>query len=216
MLRLIIFQRFDFFLYQLRHFKLQLRCIFHHYSLEIGFCLSEISLDNSPYGIYFFIILLLAFKSFAGTSTVFDVIFQTDAVFALFNFGRSKIQIAGTQFINMPNGIQQNFRRPHLGIRSVIFRAILNKMSRQENPRKILFLNANPGIGFVVLQHDIVKWLMFFDQIILQQQRIVFARHDRRLEVIYFADHNPRTVSVLVFIEIRGHSFLQIFGLSDI
>ena len=76
------------------------------------------------------------------------------------------------------------------GIRSKIFRAVFDEISRGKNSWKTFVFNANPRIGFVVAQQNIVTRLQIFNQVVFQQKRIGFGCHHNVLYGYNFAHQN--------------------------
>jgi hypothetical protein len=46
---------------------------------------------------------------------------------------------------------------------------------RERKLREIFIFNANPWVGFVVLHHNVVEGLVFFDEVVFQEQSIVLS-----------------------------------------
>ena len=73
----------------------------------------------------------------------------------------------------------------HRSIWSEIFRTIFDHLSGDKNPGKFFVLNADPWIRFIVLQINIVTWLMLFDETIFQKQGIHFSSNNECFDVGY-------------------------------
>ena len=101
-------------------------------------------------------------------------------------------------------------------IRAKIFRTILNDVSSRKNPRKRLIFNANPWIRFVVLELNIVFGLVFFDEVIFQQQCIQLRVNNHILNINNAFYEQYSFAVILRFIEIGCDSFFYILCFSNI
>jgi len=84
------------------------------------------------------------------------------------------------------------------------------------NTRIMFFPNDDPGVGFVVLQVDIVSRLVFLDEVVFEQQRIVLGFDQYRTDVTDLPHQHGDAVVVVVFIEITADPSLEVLGLSDV
>jgi len=103
------------------------------------------------------------------------------------------------------------------GIRAKILGAIANDLSGGKYPWKILFLDNDARIRFIVFEHDVVPRLVFLDQRVFKQQRIEFGFYHDVLNVGNLPYQNlGLPIFVLLLVEIARNSVLQIFGFSYI
>jgi len=68
-------------------------------------------------------------------------------------------------------------------IRAKIIRSIINPVPCREDSRESFFFDANPGIGFIILQHHVVAGLIFFYQVVFQQQSVKFRFNNNYLDI---------------------------------
>ena len=73
----------------------------------------------------------------------------------------------------------------------------------KKNPRERLFFDANPWIGLVIFQQNIVERLIFFYEVVFQKKRIVFAINHGGFQPYNLRNHHSGFVSDLTFIKIR-------------
>ena len=55
-----------------------------------------------------------------------------------------------------------------MAIRTIVGRTVADDTARLEYAWKIFVLNANRGVGLVVLQQYVVAWFVFFDEVIFE------------------------------------------------
>jgi len=84
------------------------------------------------------------------------------------------------------------------------------------NTRIMLFPDDDPGIGFVVLQVDIVARLVFFDEVVLEQQGVVLGFYQHRADIADLPHQHGDAVVIVVFIEIATDPSLQVLCLTDV
>jgi hypothetical protein len=80
---------------------------------------------------------------------------------------------------------------PHFGRRSKwtnIFRPIVDSSSGQEYPGKVFFFDDNEWIGLIIFEFNIVPRFEFFDQGVLQQQRVMLGLNDGKFNMPYLLD----------------------------
>lgn len=101
--------------------------------------------------------------------------------------------------------------------RPEIFRSVFDDPARNENPWKAFVLDANPGIGFIVLQTHIVSGLMLFNQAVFKEQRIQLRIHNNRFYVCDFSHENSCFPVFMTFLlKIGTHSLFERFRLTHI
>ena len=83
---------------------------------------------------------------------------------------------AMTKRIDLIQRIYKRIKRRRIGIRSEIYRAVVKNIPRFEKARKFLAGYAQNRIRFSVLKVDVVFWRIFLNQIVFQQERLVFVR----------------------------------------
>ena len=129
-----------------------------------------------------------------------------------------QIPITGTELIELINEFNGILHCGRTGIWTKISGTILLHLSGKQNSRILLsHRHFNIGIGFIILQHRIILWTVFLDQIIFQhkcfQLRIchnIFKSADQRHHLV-----NLRS-SPYVFAEIRPDTIMQIDRFSHI
>ena len=105
----------------------------------------------------------------------------------------------------------------HRRERTEIFRTVLDHFSCDENSRETFVLDTNPGIGFIVLQTDIVTRLVFFDQTVFQQQGIQLGIHNKGFDIRDLSDQDGSLPAVVMFfLKIRTDPFFKRFCLTHI
>src|SRR5690606_31625918 len=86
-----------------------------------------------------------------------------------------------------------------------------------KNTWEMLVLDDNPGVRFVVFQHDVVPWLMLLNKIILQKPRIYLCINDSKRNTVYFSNkYTGLAVELLFVYEIRAYPITQILSFPHI
>ena len=134
-----------------------------------------------------------------------------------FFYGRcTQVQFAVPYRVDLPNEFENRLHDFDRRIWSEVFRAVLDLLSRIKNSGEALFFDDDPGIGFVVLQVDIVSWLMFCAQAVLQKQGLEFILGDHCPVIRDLLNHDPCPTAAQVLVEIRGNPLFEALGLSDV
>ena len=116
------------------------------------------------------------------------------------------------------NPIQKTFdfiSRTYVRIGTEIEATIFFDLARDDETRIALIGNLDEGIGLVVLEHDIVLWLILLDEIDLEKQGLNIGLSNDKLKI-----HNLRYQSFCLGIvapsEIGTHPIAKILGLPHI
>ena len=104
----------------------------------------------------------------------------------------------------MLDKIEQCIHGRYMAVRAIVRGTVAYDFACLEYPGKILVLNANGRICLVILQQDIVPWLIFLDEIILQQQGVFLRVHHNVSDIGYFADEYSCFPRFVFFVEIGG------------
>ena len=162
------------------------------------------------------VIVTLTLLAHTTTQAVSDMIFQTDLI--VFGLDRlfSQIISAVSKWIELLNEIHQQTNSFEIGKGSKILRPIFNNFSGSEHSWESLIFNADPRIGFIISQQDIVAWLMFFNQGVFQNQCIGFGRYNDMFDRYDILDEPLGFFRIDLFSKIRRHPVFKIFGFADI
>src|SRR5690606_2336797 len=114
------------------------------------------------------VVLFFSLQCFTGSLAITKMIFKANPVFPVLYLFFSKIIITGAQRIKTFNQVKQSIHCFKCGKRPIIFTAILYKPAGWKNPGEPFIFNTYPGIGLIVLKHDVKPGLVFFDKIVLQ------------------------------------------------
>ena len=122
-----------------------------------------------------------------------------------------KISIASTNTINFINQINRIFYRPRTGVGTKIPRLVLFHLTRKKHAWKILsHRHTNVWIGFVITQHRIIFWSVFFNQITLQHKCLQLRIRNDVLETLNMLHHLFLLDSFIVtWLEILTHAFTK-------
>ena len=102
------------------------------------------------------------------------------------------------------------------GKRAEVLASVADELAGGENAGKALLLDDDERVRFIVLELDVVKRLVLFDEAVFQQQRIGFRGRDEPLDVMDLGNEEPGLAVVVVLGEVAGDAFLQVFGLAHI
>ena len=133
----------------------------------------------------------------------------------IFEAGTVEKMLASAQWINLFQYVEQCFCGHHGMVGAVVKRAVVDLFSGEENPRKLLVFNADPRIGLVVLEHDVVARLVLLDEVVLEQQGLRLRLHDDELDVGNTRHQHPG-LACLFLVEIAGDATLQVLRLAHI
>ena len=106
-------------------------------------------------------------------------------------------------------------RCAHRGIRTEILRPIVYFATGEEDSWEGFFLNTDPRIGLVVLEHDVVARLVLLDHCVFKQQRLRLRVDDAVFKVSDLA-HQDARLAELLLIEITADAAFQVLGLSNV
>ena len=105
--------------------------------------------------------------------------------------------------------------RPYIRIGTKIEATILFDLARDDEARIALIGNLDEGIGFIILEHDIVLGLVLLDEVDLKKQGLNIGLGDDKLKI-----HNLRyqcfRLSIVAPSKIGPYSIAKILGLSHI
>ena len=138
----------------------------------------------------------------SGSQAFVDVIVEAHPIFSLGDVSLCECGHAGTKRIQLTKKVEQHMSCTNRRVWAKVVRAIVQFATCQENPGERLFLDANPGIGLVVLEHDVVARLILLDEVVLQQQGFRLRLHHDELDVGNLAHQHP-SLTRLFLIEIR-------------
>ena len=213
---LVVFQTGDFFFDFLGLFKLQRLGVGVHFPPQFGQRLGKMPPDDLSGQGESLQIFLLALVAGAGGVAALDVVFQTGTDAALGDVFFGQVGLAGTQRHQLADHLQQGMRRGDGRIRAVVFRAVVYPPPGEEDAGEALFFYADPRVGLVVLEQDVVARAQGFDQVVFQQQRIGFALYDDKTDVGDLGDHHARLGVRKIFAEIGQYALLQVFGFAHV
>ena len=89
-----------------------------------------------------------------------------------------------------------------MAIRSVILSFSLYYIACFEDPRVWFACDAYAWIGFSVLEQYVISWLVLLDEVVFQQESILFAIYHHIFDICYMANQLACLARWLIFIEI--------------
>jgi len=205
---LVVFEDLNFILNPLGFLKPHVGSQGLHLVPEIlqgGF---KVPLDDIPDIRHLLVVGGLILQPLAGSQAITEVVLQTTFVFACRYLLFRQVVITGTQRINRTDQVEQGLHGLHAGIGAKVLRAVPDKLPGRKNTWETFLPDADPRVGFVVLQQYIIAGLVFLNQVILQQKGI---RLGGDYNMPYRADlpyHHPGFAKGMGLTEIRGHPFL--------
>ena len=207
----VFLQKVVFLFDKLCLFKLHARGVVHHCLFQRTKHAAQVALDDfSDLGNHG-VVIFFGNQAFAGAVAFVDMIVEADLVLTFLDTRFRQRCAAGTHLINLTEQVQQNMRCTHRGIRAEVLRAVVHFSSCQENTRKSLLLDADPRVGLVVLEHDVVARLVLLDHRVLQQQCLSLRVDDAVFEVGDFA-HEDARLTRLFLVEIAADAAFQVLG----
>ena len=98
---------------------------------------------------------------------------------------------AAAQRVGIVEELDQSTGVIYAAVGAEVTRAVSFDAAREEYAGEGVGGYADPGIGLGVLEEDVVLWLVLLDEIVLQQQRIGLAVHNRILGIGDSAYEHP-------------------------
>jgi hypothetical protein len=144
------------------------------------------------------------------------MILQANLILPFCNIGWAQVQLTGPQGNVLADYVQQFPDFSNRGEGAEVFRPICNFSARQEHAGEGFIFQDDIGIGFVVLQVDIVFGLELFDKGILQQKSVLLGIYYGEFYPFYSLDEFIGFVAGIGFIKIRADPLPEAFGLSYI
>ncbi|NBU70727.1 MAG: hypothetical protein EBS53_04645 [Bacteroidetes bacterium] len=142
------------------------------------------------------------------------MVFEASAELATGNRMGCQREAAGAQRINTAHQLKHGSHGQNRGKRTKIRTPIPYDAAGRENTGKMLVSNHQVGIRLIVLESDVVAWLIGFDEGIFQQKRIHFRFGQGEIDAGDAVDHHSESpLSVKIRTEIAGNTLAQVFGL---
>ena len=124
----------------------------------------KIPLQDVPDLINFLVVVFLSLLINTRPFTVFDVVLQADFVLAGINIRLVKIEGAGPELKQFPEQVENVVSLADFGVGAEVRTAVSDNVPGDKNPWKSLVLDADVAVSLVVLQQDIVAWLVGFNR----------------------------------------------------
>ena len=212
----VFFEQEVFFFELLRFFKFELlgQCV--HLFFEMLGQLLYVAVENLPYLFDVSQVVGFALHAFAGAFAIFDVVLQTHLVFVAFDvFGRELVR-AGAHGIERPDEFDDGACQLHVGVGTVVFRAVVYDLAGEEDPWKGLVPYRNPGIGLVVFEQDVVARLVLLDEAVFEVKGVFFAAYDGVFDVADVAHQHGGAQRFVGFVEVGTDASFQVLGFAHI
>ena len=188
----------------------------HHFVHEMLGEFASVAVENLLHTLYIFGILLLAHQSATTAFTIMNVILQTERNFGALYSVLVDGMAASAQGIDFANHIYHHMRHIAMGIGAEASRTARRLVASDEHARIVLIGDANPGIGFIVLEQHIVVRLVFLDKTVFEVKRIFFGSHHGVLHIVDVSHQYVGASHRVNPIEIAIHAALQILGFTHI
>jgi hypothetical protein len=178
---------------------------------------AKIPLDDLLHAPDRLVIIRQGLEFLAGAFAVAEMVFEADPEFAGMDVFFSEVQVAGAQRVQLPDQLHQRVHQADVRKRAEILRSVTHDIPGGEDPRKGFILYADPWVGLVILQRDIIPGLVFLNQIILKQERILFGADDDETDVGDLAHQHLHLAAVRVDLrKVAADPFLQILRLPHV
>ena len=116
------------------------------------------------------------------------------------------MNIAGTDRIEFVYQLQYQLYRIAEAVGSVILSAFLIDHPRFEDPGEWFARNAYVRIALPVFEQDVIARMVLLDEIVLQQERILFAIYHYIAYIRYMRYQLARLGRLMVFVEIAVYA----------
>ena len=214
--RAVVLDQQVLFLHLLRFLELHFGGQVLHAAVEHLFDVAGVPLENFLDFTDVLQVFLLCLPPDARACAVLQVILQADVELAgPYVLGR-EVEVAGADGIQVLDEVEHGIHGRQVAVGSVVRRAVADDAAGLEDAREVFVLDADAGVGLVVLQQDVVARLVFLDEVVLQQQGVFFGVDHDVADVGYLAHQYAGLAGPVVAVEVGGDSPFQIFGLSNV
>ena len=147
-----------------------------------------------------------------------DMELQAGAEFAPEDGVGGNFEVTGAEGIDFVKEVHHVPRVHHAAVRAkVAVPLAFLDAAGDEHPGEIVTGNANPGVGFGILEEDVVLGLVLLDEVVLQQEGIGLGIYHRELGIGNFAHQDARLgVQALRGNKILRHPLVEVLGLAHI
>ena len=116
-----------------------------------------------------------------------DMVIQANLIFSAHHALLGHRSTTGARMIELFAKVQQGVHRRHVTVWSVVRSPAQMSLSSGENARQIFVRNGDGGIRLVVFEQHIIARLVFLDEIVFQQQSILFRTYHHVTNIPYVA-----------------------------
>ena len=114
------------------------------------------------------------------------------------------------------DGIDDLRRHAPPAIRTEVFRAVLFRAVDERKRRvRLRHIQTHKGIALIVLEQDVVFWLVQLDERVFEHERLEFGLHDDDIEIRNVRDHGRHLRQVLAA-KIARDAVFECFCLADV
>ena len=177
------------------HFGGQRLHLLHQFSLHVGGVPPQYLLCLG----YVLHVVLVALQAHAGCLAVLDVVFEAGLMLLLLYAVLRDDFVAAAQGVELTDEFEQGIHGGYVAVGAIIGAVTRVYDAGLEDAGEIFVRHHDAGVGFAILEQDVVSRVPLLDEVVLQQQGILFGIHHDIAYIAYFAHQNGGfTVLVLL------------------
>ena len=115
------------------------------------------------------------------------MVLEADFVLAESHLVRREVEVAGADGVEVTYHRHGSVCHPDVGIWTEAYRAILGRAALDTDTGEGFVADDDLGIGLVVLEQDIVAWLVLLDEGVLEDEGFGLRSYDNILYTTYLA-----------------------------
>ncbi len=152
----------------------------------------------------------------AGGVAVADLQLEAGLELAGFDVGDGEVVVAGAERVEGADELQEHVEGGAVGIGAVVARAVGDFVAGRDEAGEPLVGEAEVGVGFAILQQDVVLGLVLLDEVVFEQESVGFAVDDGKLQALDVADQLLGFLVVVLLGEVAAHALAQVDGLAHV
>ena len=129
-----------------------------------------------------------------------------------------QLELAGADGEDLPDGVQHLADDGRAQVGAEIAHAVVFPLAADDHLREGLAeVDGQVRVLLVVLEQDVVVGAVELDEVALQHQRLDFAVHQHRVQIVDLLHHRPNLRRVVLrTLEVLAHAVFEVLGLAHV
>jgi hypothetical protein len=144
------------------------------------------------------------------------MVLEADFVLAESYLVRREVEVAGADGVEVTYHRHGGVRHPHVGIRTEAYRAIVGRAALDTDAGEGFVADDDLGIGLVVLEQDIVAWLVLLDEGVLEDESFGLGAYDYILYTTNLAHQEAGLRAGDIPLEVAADTPTEVLRLSHV